>query len=159
MSTGLHALTTVAALGCGAVGGVLLGFSSIVMPALARLPAVQGIAAMQSINAAAVRPVFMAAFFGSAAASVPLAVTAARTWHEGPAGLLLSGASLYLVGTVGVTIAHHVPRNDALAALDPTTGDAAEHWSGYVREWARANHLRAATALGAAAAFSLALRG
>lgn len=55
MSTGLRALTLAATLGCGMVGGVLFGFSSVVMPALARLPASQGIAAMQSINLAAVR--------------------------------------------------------------------------------------------------------
>jgi uncharacterized membrane protein len=42
-----------AALGSGLVGGVFFAFSTFVMRALARVPAAQGIAAMQSINGAA----------------------------------------------------------------------------------------------------------
>jgi hypothetical protein len=38
------------------------------MPALSRLPAAQGIAAMQSINVAVITPSFMGALFGTAAA-------------------------------------------------------------------------------------------
>src|SRR5215204_4121571 len=41
------ALTVAAALGCGVVAGVFFAFSSFVMAAFARLPAGQGIAAMQ----------------------------------------------------------------------------------------------------------------
>jgi uncharacterized membrane protein len=50
----LFALTLFAALGCGVVAGVFFAFSAFVMRALARLPAQQGIAAMQSINVTAV---------------------------------------------------------------------------------------------------------
>lgn len=50
MSTGLRALTIAAALGAGATGGVLFGFSSFVMDGLARLPPAQGIAAMRSTS-------------------------------------------------------------------------------------------------------------
>jgi hypothetical protein len=39
--------------------GVFFPFASFVMPALARLPAAHGIAAMNSINVLAVTPVFM----------------------------------------------------------------------------------------------------
>jgi uncharacterized membrane protein len=49
----LFVLTLFAALGCGLVAGVFFAFSTFVMKALARLPAEQGIAAMQAINAAA----------------------------------------------------------------------------------------------------------
>jgi uncharacterized membrane protein len=49
MSAPLVALTVAAAVGCGAVGGVFFAFSGFVMPALRRLPAAQGVAAMQSI--------------------------------------------------------------------------------------------------------------
>ena len=52
----LVALTLVTALGCGLSAGALFAFSSFVMRALARLPAAQGIAAMQSINVVAVTP-------------------------------------------------------------------------------------------------------
>ena len=51
-----------------AMGGVFFAFSAFVMQALARLPPAQGIAAMQSINVAAVTPPFMVALFGTALA-------------------------------------------------------------------------------------------
>jgi uncharacterized membrane protein len=66
----LFALTLVSALGCGLVAGVFFAFSSFVMNALARLPAAQGIAAMQSINVVVINPLFITAFLGTAAACV-----------------------------------------------------------------------------------------
>lgn len=157
MSTGLRTLTVATALGCGTVGGVFFAFSAIVMDGLARLPAAQGIAAMQSVNVTAVRPAFMAALFGTAAACVPLAVVAVRSWGDRSAVLLLAGSTLYLVGTVGLTVLHHVPLNDALATVDPTSTDAAERWAGYVQDWTRWNHVRAVTGLAAAGALTAAL--
>jgi uncharacterized membrane protein len=74
VSTALRALTLAAAVGAGTTGGVFFGFPALVMPALARLSAAGGIAAMQSINTAAVRPTFMTALFGTGAACVPLTV-------------------------------------------------------------------------------------
>ena len=59
------ALNLVTALGCGVIAGVFFAFSTFVMCALARLPAAQGIAAMQSINVLAMTPPFMIAMFGS----------------------------------------------------------------------------------------------
>ena len=53
-------LTLFAALGCGLVAGVFFAFSPFVMKALARLPAEQGVAAMQAINVAAITFAFMA---------------------------------------------------------------------------------------------------
>ena len=85
------------------------------MKALARLPASQGIAAMQSINVTAVMPAFMSAFIGSAIACAALAVTSIFTWDEPYAVYLLIGSLCYLIGTFGLTIGYHVPRNDALA--------------------------------------------
>ena len=71
----LFALTLFSAPGCGLIGGVLFAFSSFVMNALARLPAAQGIAAMQSINVVVINPLFMTAFLGTAAACVLPAVS------------------------------------------------------------------------------------
>ncbi len=64
------------ALGCGLLAGVFFAFSAFVMPALRRLPAAQGIAAMQSINRLAVTPALMTALFGTAVACVGLAAWA-----------------------------------------------------------------------------------
>lgn len=157
MNGSLRILTLGCALGAGAMGGVFFAFSTFVMRGLDRLPAAQGVAAMQQINITAVSPAFMVGLFGTAAACVGLAVHGARTWNSGEGRLLVTGAALYLVGTIGLTIAYHVPRNDALAALDPTSPDALATWSSYVTEWTRANHVRTVSALGAAAAFMIAL--
>jgi uncharacterized membrane protein len=154
---GQQSLILITALGCGLAGGVFFAFSSFVMSGLNRLPAPQGIAAMQSINVTAVRPAFMLLLFGTAAATVPLMVTAIRHRDGRESTLLLVGGALYLVGTIGLTIAYHVPLNDSLAKLDPTSTDAIAKWHDYVQGWTRWNHLRAASSLGAAAAFTMAL--
>src|SRR5918992_1277280 len=127
MDGALFALTLVTALGCGLSAGALFAFSSFVMKALARLPAVQGIAAMQSINVMAVTPAFMTALFGTAVACVALAVWALADWDASFGPYLLAGSGLYLAGTIGLTMAYHVPRNDALATVEPTSPEAATH--------------------------------
>src|ERR671927_232505 len=100
----LFVLTLLAALGCGLNAGVFFAFSTFVMPALKRLSAAHGIAAMQSINKLAVTPAFMAALFGTAVACLGLVAWAAISSGERPAVLVISGGALYLVGTIGVTI-------------------------------------------------------
>lgn len=142
MSELLVVVTFVTALGCGLSAGALFAFSSFVMKALARLQPAQGIAAMNSINAAAVTPVFMTALFGTALACVALAVWALADWNGSYGQYLIAGPALYLGGTIGVTIAYHVPRNNALAAVQPTSDEAEAHWRRYLTEWTRWNHVR-----------------
>jgi uncharacterized membrane protein len=154
----LVVLTVVAALGCGLNAGVFFAFSSFVMKALARLQPAQGIAAMQSINLVAVTPVFMTALFGTAMACVALGVWALVDGDGAFGPYLLAGSACYLVGTIGLTIAYHVPRNNALAALQPQRAEAAGRWTRYAAEWTRWNHVRAAASLAAAVSFTLALR-
>jgi uncharacterized membrane protein len=158
MDGSLVALTTVAALGCGLNAGVFFAFSSFVMKALARLQPGQGIAAMQSINLAAVTPAFMAPLFGTAAACVALAVWALADWQDAFSPHLLLGSACYVLGTIGLTIAHHVPRNNALAVVQPQDAEAVNRWARYVSEWTRWNHMRAAASFTAAVFFTLALR-
>ncbi len=50
-------LTLLAALGCGLISGVSIAFSAFVLRALARLPAIVGIAAMHAINVAGINRV------------------------------------------------------------------------------------------------------
>jgi uncharacterized membrane protein len=153
----LFVLTLLAALGCAMMAGVFFAFSAFVMKALARLPAQQGIGAMQAINVAAVTFAFMAALFGIAVACGTLAVWALFAWDEGFAPYLLVGSALYLIGTILLTIAYHVPRNEALATLEPHSAEAESHWKRYLSGWTAWNHLRAATALAAAATLTIAL--
>lgn len=159
MSTPVTALTMATALGSAAIGGVFFAFSSFVMPALGRLPAAQGVAAMQSVNVAAVRPAFMTGLFGTALLSAGLVAYALVTWGDRRAVLLAVGGVLYLVGTIGLTLGYHVPLNNALAVVDAGSPEASELWVSYLREWTRANSVRSAAALGAAVAYIWALRG
>jgi uncharacterized membrane protein len=153
----LVALTIVTALGCGLSAGALFAFSSFVMKALARLPPAQGIAAMQSINVMAVTPVFMTALFGTAVACVALAIWALADWHDSYGPYLLAGSALYFFGTAGLTMAYHVPRNNALAAVEPTDPKAEARWRRYVSEWTGGNHVRVIAGAAAAVAFMEAL--
>jgi uncharacterized membrane protein len=150
MSPTIFGLTLTAVLGSALVAGVFFAFSTFVMKALARLPVDQGTAAMQSINVVVLNRWFLGAFFGTGIACVLLVIAAAVQWGAN-AVYLVAGSLLYLVGTLWVTIAFNVPRNNALAAR------GAEVWGRYVREWTAWNHVRTAAALAAAASFSLAL--
>jgi uncharacterized membrane protein len=141
----------------GLVAGVFFAFSAFVMPALKRLKPAEGIAAMQSINVAAVTPAFMTVLFGTAAVCGALAVRALLVWDERSAPYILSGGAVYLVGTILLTIVYHVPRNEALAKIEPRDAGAESYWRRYLSGWTAWNHLRAATSLAAAAALTVAL--
>jgi uncharacterized membrane protein len=154
----LFVLTLVTALGCGLVAGFFFAFSTCLMKALARRPAAEGLAAMQSINVTVINPLVMGALFGTALACIAVVIGAVLEWGEPYAVYLLIGGAVYLVGTILVTAAYHVPRNDALAKLDPNSPDAAGHWSRYVREWTAANHVRTLSSLAAATLLTIALR-
>jgi len=157
MSTPVHALTVAAAIGCGLLAGVWFAFSAFVMDGLDRLPADQGIAAMQSINVLAVTPAFMAALFGTAAACVGLVAWAVISWGDRSTAPVLAGGALYLVGTIGVTMACNVPLNNMLAKLHPRGTEAAGRWDRFVTRWTAWNHVRTVAALAAAAALTVAL--
>jgi uncharacterized protein (TIGR02246 family) len=153
----IFALTFVSALGCGLIGGTFFAFSAFVMKALARLPAPQGIAAMQSINVAVLNRLFFTVFFGTAAGCILLAVRAVLVWNTRGAGYMFVGCALYFVGTILVTIVCNVPLNNALAAVDPASADGASTWANYLKAWTAWNHVRTVAAVAAAAMFSVAL--
>jgi uncharacterized membrane protein len=152
----LSVLTFCAALGCALIAGVFFAYSSFVMTALAKLPPAQGVAAMQSINVFAITPLFMTALFGTAAECVLLIVLTVMT-PRGGAGYVLAGAVSYLVGTIVVTIACNVPRNNALAAVRPDSAEATSIWADYVVTWTAWNHVRTVASLIAAALLILSL--
>ena len=154
----LFVLTLVTAVACGLVAGFFFAFSTTVMKALARLPAAQGMAAMQSINVVVINPLVMLALFGTALACVVLVVASFVELGEAYAVYLLLGGLLYIAGVVVLTMAYHVPRNDALATADPNGADAASHWNRYVRTWTAWNHARTVTAIIASALMLIGLR-
>lgn len=154
----LFVLTLLAALGCGVAAGVFFAFSAFVMRALDRLPAPQAVAAMQAINAAAPTPAFMAVLFGTALACGGLVLTVLIAPGGPHTAYLLGGGALYLVCVMVPTAVYHVPRNEALAGVDPRGADAGSRWSGYFSGWVAWNHVRCAGALAASAALTIALR-
>jgi uncharacterized membrane protein len=154
----LPTLTFIAALGSGIVGGVFFAFSNFVMPALARLPAAGGIAAMNSINVTVITPMFMTALFGTGLICLVLAVGAIIGWSQPGSFWLLAGALIYVVGNPVVTMVFNVPLNDALAAVDPAIANDAAVWTIYLRDWVMWNHVRTITAIVALGCFIFAWR-
>jgi uncharacterized membrane protein len=153
----LHALTFLAALGSGLIGGVFFAFSAFVMKALGRLPPASGIAAMQSINVVVINPIFFAAFFGTALLCILLAIAALLGWSEPGAIYLLAGSLLYLLGTILVTMMLNVPLNNRLAAVKADSAAGKGVWAEYLSSWTAWNHVRTAASLAASACFIVAL--
>ncbi|TPK77482.1 DUF1772 domain-containing protein [Mesorhizobium sp. B2-4-15] len=158
MAKFLPTLTFIAAIGAGVVGGVFFSFSNFVMPALARLPAADGIAAMNSINITVITPTFMTALFGTGLVCLVLIAGATVGWSQPGSFWLVAGALIYLVGNPIVTMVFNVPLNDALAAVDPASSNGAAVWTGYLRDWVMWNHVRAITAIVALGCFIFAWR-
>ena len=153
----LFPVTVAAALGCGLMAGLFFMASVAIMPGLDRLPPAQSIAAMQSINVVILNPLFGLAFGGTAALCVALAIAAGVQLDEPDAPYVLAGSLLYLAGCILLTVGYHVPRNEALAGLDPADPDARSAWDRYHREWTPWNHVRTVTCLAAAALLTVAL--
>jgi len=153
----LRVLTIITAIGAGVSAGVFFAFSTFVMKALGRLPAAEGISSMHAINKAAPTPLFMLALFGTGAVSIVLSVVALRPLDQRWATYVLIGTALYLACLV-LTMAYHVPRNNALALVDPTGSGAAHAWEQYFSSWTAWNHVRTVTALAGSTAFIMALR-
>ena len=146
-----------AGIGSALSAGIFFAFSTFVMQALAQQPSPQGIATMQSINITVINPWFMMAFFGPAVACLVLMISALRQWEQPGAIYWLAGSLLYLIGTIGVTIAGNIPLNDALAVVIPDSTEGAMLWAKYLNDWTFWNHVRTAAAFVAAALFTLSL--
>jgi uncharacterized membrane protein len=156
MSDGLgFGLSLAAALGSGLIAGVFFGFSAFVIKALGRLPAPQGIAAMQSINIAVIRPLFLTVFLGPGAVGLILCLAAILGWDSPPATWRILGSILYVVGCIAVTRIFNIPRNDALDRVEPGSAAGAEFWTEYLRTWTAWNHVRTLASLLASACFTM----
>ena len=145
----------IAVLGSALIGGVFFAFSSFVMKALARLPAAEGIAAMQSINIVVINPSFLCTFLGMAALSVAAAAMAFKDLGSPSSIFLLGGAISYFVGTFLVTMLGNVPLNDQLAAISAADPTAAEIWATYLDRWTRWNSARTLAAIVASVLFTI----
>jgi len=154
------AVLVVAALtGCALIGGVFFAFSSFIMQSLARLPAAEGIAAMQSINVVVLNRSFLGLFLGTAAISAFFVAVSLSQWGTASSAWFLAGGILYFVGTFLVTIAGNVPLNNHLAAVSASDASSVSVWHHYLERWTLLNTVRAAAAVAAALFFTLGLTG
>ncbi|EJT02903.1 anthrone oxygenase family protein [Rhizobium sp. CCGE 510] len=147
----------VAAIGSGLVAGIFFAFSTFIMTAFARIPAEQGIAAMNAINVTIVRSPFMGLFVPTAILCIVISVLALIDWRGGTSTLMLAGAALYLLASFLSTIIFNVPMNDALEKVSGSEAEAVELWTAYVRDWTWWNHVRTVASLLASVAFVRAL--
>lgn len=148
------ALLIVATVGAGVTSGLFFIFSNTIMSAFDRLPAAGAVAAMNSINRVILNPVFFLAFFGTGILGLVLMILSASR-PEGFDLLLASGAGVYVLGSIGVTMVYNVPLNNRLMAVSPTANDLAAQWAAYRGPWTRWNHVRTVACLLATAAFAL----
>jgi uncharacterized membrane protein len=142
-------LLVLAAVGAGLNGGLFFIFSNTIMRSLDRLPAAGAVAAMNSINAVILNPLFFLAFFGTGLLCLVLLV------GQLDSPLVVVGALFFLVGSLGITMICNVPLNDKLAKVLPSANDMETQWSAYREPWTRWNHVRTVACLLAAAAFTL----
>ena len=150
-------LLLVAALGTGMIAGTFYAFSSFIMRALGRLTGREGLVAMQAINVAAVTPLFMLGFIGTATLSAAALVVAIAQRDAAGSPFAIAGAALYLVGSFGLTAARNVPLNNALMTLDPGNPASIAQWNSYLVTWTAWNHVRTVASLAATLAFICAL--
>lgn len=134
--------TIVAAL----MAGLFYAYSCSVVPGLGRLPDLEYLNAMQSINRAILNPLFLCCFMG-ALLLLPLGTWTA--YHTGGlttrCWLLLLATAAYALGVFGVTIMGNVPMNDTLdkLVLDNSTADQLRmHRAAFESRWNTLNHVR-----------------
>lgn len=147
MSYAIFYLTLVAIMGSGLIAGAFFSFSVGIMEALRRIPANEGMAAMQSINVVILNPLFLGVFIGTALLSIVLAVVSLLNWNGSGSGYMLAGGLFYFLGTFVVTIALNVPLNNVLAAADPTATAGHDIWNNYLSNWTLWNHVRTVASL------------
>ena len=152
----LTQLTTVlAALGSAAFGGVLFGFSTLVMPGLDASPPAAAVSTMQQINKVAPRSLLAVDMVVTLLLCLGVAVAALLRLRGDDdrlgAGLVVLGCFLYVV-SFAITAIYHIPHNDAFASVAADGPHAAQAWHDYARPWELWNHVRAAAALAGSAA-------
>lgn len=142
------------AVATGIVGGIFFAFSNFVMPALARVPASTAAATMRSINVTAVNPLFMTLLFGAGLGGIAFSLASLGSLETSRGRWALAGTVVYVLGTIVVTIACNVPRNEALSAMSLV--DATTYWPRYLAEWTSYNHVRTVASVIASACYLLA---
>src|SRR5687767_10431519 len=125
------------------------------MRALERVP--NGAAAMQSINVVIINPMFLGVFMGTALLCVVVAIASLLRWESPASVWILTGAVIYIVGSIAVTMVFNVPMNNVLATADPASSEGQKIWADYLTNWTFWNHIRTIASLAASASFIVGL--
>lgn len=158
MEPWLLILTRASLVGSALMAGSFFVFSVMVMPALRRLPPTDGLRAMKQINRVVNdQPLFGGVFVIAGLLSFAVATTTMWTWDQPGATYRLAGGLAHGIGSVVLTIAFHVPRNNRLDKIDPTAADAEARWSRFYDAWVPGNHVRGAFSAAAVILLMLAL--
>ncbi len=156
MSTAMMILGLASLLGAALMTGTFYAFSTFVMKALARVPAAEGMASMQSINVVVINRWFLSVFMGTTVLSGILVGLA--LFDRQPSSLwMLSGGLVYVLGTFLVTMICNVPLNNELARASATELDGHDVWVRYLDRWTKWNHLRTVFAVISTLLFALGL--
>ncbi|OJX77113.1 anthrone oxygenase family protein [Leifsonia sp. 71-9] len=143
MDAATSIVTGLAALATAVAGGVYVGFSAMVMPALGDTPPAEAASVMNRINVRAPRSSFLLFFLASPVLAVVAAVLTLGRLPEADAVLALVGAVLAVAAFL-ITGAVNVPLNNRLAR----DGD----YAAFAQRWRRANGLRGLVSLAGGAA-------
>lgn len=157
MATLDYILTLLAIIGTGLIAGTFFVFSVAIMAAFRRLPACEGMAAMQSINVVIQNPIFLGVFMGTALISLILAGMSMWNWNTPQSYYILAGAAFYVIGSFLLTIVFNVPLNNALDAADASTASGQEVWANYLTNWTFWNHVRTLASIAATGVFTIGL--
>ncbi len=153
----ITALLWFSAIGCGIAAGLFFAFSTFIMTSLGRIDQSAGISAMNAINVDIVKSLFMPFFLGTTLTSALLALFAFFRLNESGAWMMLIGGIVYVAGMLVVTMVFNVPLNNALAAVDPATTEAASIWARYLSDWTFWNHVRTVSSIVASVLFIAAI--
>jgi len=157
MEQTVRIIILVAALGSGLIAGTFFVFSVAIMSAFGRLSPAEGLRAMQSINLVIVNPAFLGVFLGTALLSAVILVVGLFRLGQPGWAYLITGAAIYLAGSIFVTMVFNVPLNDALEAAQAGTADGEAVWQNYLRNWTYWNHVRTIASLVSSASIILGL--
>lgn len=153
----IFVLTLFSTLGCALMAGVFFAFSGFVMKGLGRIPASEGIAAMQSINQVVPGSAFGAAFVVTPFVCIAAMLAAIWQWNEAGGVYILAGGMIYLVTSLIVTLVFNIPLNDSLTAISANAPGSSDFWNSYQDSWNLWNHVRTLGSLASTVAFVFAL--
>jgi len=118
-------------------GGVFFAFSTFIVPAARRVPALEALHLFQAMNRVVPRSLYLPVFLLSGLGGAALAVAAVVA---GGSGWFVAGGATAFVALL-VSFAVNIPRNNALDRV--AEANASTGWQEFIGGWAIGNHVRA----------------